>query len=341
MIINLILSILAIAVGAFMSGTFSVPFGKVNGWKWEHYWAVFGFFAYVVFPCLLSLLFCPGFLKVLAATPAGTLWVIFALGMAYGICNLTFGLSLKYMGLSLGYAISLGLMMLLGTLLPPMFDGRLSLMFAESRGTLLLIGLVVSLIGIVLTTVAGYRKEKAQGETVKAGSTFLLGLCLCIFVGVTGSTQAFGIEKGNAIAGGMVGLGVNPLFQTLPVYIILYGGSFVTTLIGCLVISAHNGTLGSFREGLGPALGKNLLFCSIAGFLWFVNYLFYGMGRNGMGKYSFISWGILMSLTILSASVWGVLRGEWKQAGKGSVLLMSAGLAVLVAASFLIGISGT
>lgn len=341
MILTLFISILSIAVGAFMSGTFSVPFGKVQGWKWEQYWLVFCFFAYIVFPWLLSLLFCPGFCQVLAATPASMLLLTFGLGMAYGICNLTFGLSLKYMGLSLGYALSLGLMMLLGTLLPPLFDGRLSPMFADSSGTMLICGLLVSLLGIVLTAIAGYRKEKAQGEAVKAGSTFLLGLGLCLFVGVTGSTQALGIESGNGIASQMVKLGVNPLFQTLPVYIILYGGSFATTLIGCLLLAAHNGTMGCFREGMGPALGKNLLFCAIAGFLWFVNYLFYGMGRSGMGEYSFISWGILMSLTILSGTVWGVWRGEWKQADKKSILIMYLGLAVLVVASFLIGMSGT
>jgi len=341
MILILTLSILSIAVGAFMSGTFSVAFGKVSGWKWEHYWLVFGLFAYVVFPWLLSLVFCPGFMKVLAAIPMNSLLLTFALGMAYGICNLTFGLSLKYMGLSLGYALSLGLMMLLGTLLPPMFDGRLALMFVESRGVLLLCGLVVSLVGIVLTAAAGYRKEKST-ESVSAGkSTFLLGLGLCLFVGVTGSTQALGIESGNAISSKMVELGVNALFQTLPVYIVLYGGSFVTTLAGCIFLSAHNGTLRCFREGASRNLGKNLLCCAIAGFLWFVNYLFYGMGRSGMGDYSFIAWGILMSLTILSATVWGLWRGEWKEADRTSMTLMYAGLVVLVTASFLIGISGT
>lgn len=273
--------------------------------------------------------------------PIRSLLITFSLGMAYGICNLTFGLSLKYMGLSLGYALSLGLMMILGTLLPPMLDGRLALMFADSRGTLLICGLVVSLTGIVLTAAAGYRKEKAEGGTVRGRSTFLIGLGLCLFVGITGSTQALGIESGNSIAAEIAGLGVNPLFQTLPVYIILYGGSFVTTLAGCLILSAFNGTIGGFREGArGNVFGKNLLLCALAGFLWFVNYLFYGMGRSGMGEFSFISWGILMSLTILSGTVWGVWRGEWKQTDRISKVYMYAGLAVLVAASFLIGISG-
>lgn len=339
MILTLLLSILSIAAGAFMSGTFSVPFGKVRGWKWEHYWLVFGLFAYVVFPLLLSAVFCPGFTDVLAAAPRRQLLITFALGMAYGICNMTFGLSLKYMGLSLGYALSLGLMMLLGTLLPPLLDGRLAAMFADSRGALLLCGLVVSGIGIALTAVAGYRKEKSMGEGTSGN--FLLGLGMCIFVGVTGSTQALGIESGNAVASEIVGLGVNPLFQTLPVYVILYGGSFLSTLIGCLILSARNGSLSGFAEGAGKPLGMNLLMCAAAGLLWFVNYLFYGMGRNGMGEFSFIAWGILMSLTILSASVWGIWRGEWKQADKTSKILMYAGLTVLVAASFLIGISGT
>ena len=343
--LTLILSILSIAVGAFMSGTFSVPFARVEGWKWEHSWLAFSFFAYLVFPALLCMICCPGFTSIITQADSRVLITIFLYGAAYGICNMTFGLSLKYMGLALGYALSLGLMMLLGTLLPPLIDGRMSTMLASDRAAILFVGLAVSLAGITAMAIAGYRKEKQQSNPQEEeesrgdvrGRTFLLGLAMCLFVGVTGSTQALGIESGTSLVNEVNKMGVNSLFSTLPTFLVLYAGSFLTTLIGCILLSIHNKSLGNITHA---PLGRNVLFCSLAGLLWFINYLFYGMGKSLMGEYSFIAWGILMSLTILSATVWGIWRGEWKTADGKSRITMYAGLLLLVIASFLIGLSG-
>jgi L-rhamnose-H+ transport protein len=161
MILTLLAGILIIAVGAFASGSFSIPFGKTKGWAWEVNWLVYCLSAYVVMPLLACVVFCPHFITVLAGYKPQTLWLIFVLGAIYGVCNLTFGLTLRYLGLSLGFMISLGLMMVLGTVIPPMIDGRLSVLLQMAGGRTLIIGLVVAVAGVSSAPMRGSLKDKA------------------------------------------------------------------------------------------------------------------------------------------------------------------------------------
>lgn len=337
---ELLLGIGLIAMGAFSSGSFSIPFGKTRGWAWENYWLIYSLFAYVLVPLIASWVFCPGFMEVLAGVPSATLTGIFLLGIVYGICNLTFGLSLRYLGVSLGFSLSLGLMMILGTIIPPAIDGRLTILLQQSGGTMLIAGLLIATVGIGLSGYAGYRKDKAAGPEANSELDFKKGLILVFFVGITGASQALGIEQGNGIAASLVAAGVNPLFQTLPVFILLFGGSFVATAIWCLFLSAKNKNLNAFAKAEEIAVTKNYVYCSLAGFLWFINFIFYGMGKSRMGEISFTAWGIMMSLTIVFATLWGLYRGEWKVADRTTKGWMYAGLVVLIAASFIIGMSG-
>ena len=158
---NILTGLLLIAIGAFSSGSFAIPFGKISGWKWESYWLIYSFAAYIVFPLIACLIFAPGFLNIYKEVPSGVIFKVLLLGVVYGIGNLSFGLSLRYLGISLGYSISLGLMLAIGTLIPPLLDGRLIEMIESSGGNMLIIGVVISCIGIALSGWVGFLKDKS------------------------------------------------------------------------------------------------------------------------------------------------------------------------------------
>ncbi len=343
---SVVFGIFLIAIGAFSSGSFAVPFGKIKSWNWETYWLIFSFGGYIIFPWIACSIFAPGMFSVFKQTGTGTLLTVFLLGAVYGIGNLSFGLALRYLGLSLGYALSLGLMLAIGTLIPPLLDGRLQLMIQSSGGTLLIAGVVVAMVGIIFSAWAGILKDKSLSAEKKKETigefNFTKGILSALLVGFTGSAMALGFEKGMLIANVAEQAGVNPLFAMMPVYVIFLVGTFITTLIWCIFLGAKNKSLQNYvRPQNKRILYLNYAFGLLAGLLWFSQFIFYSMGKSKMGPFTFTSWGILMALTIAFATVWGLIRKEWKGASAKVYVLMALSLLILIAASFLIGISGS
>ena len=129
---------------------------------------------------------------------------VFLLGAVYGIGNLSFGLSLRYLGISLGYALSLGLILALGTLIPPLIDGRLKIMIDSSGGNLLIAGVADCSCGIALSGIAGYLKDKKYVRNEKQNANpefnFIKGLFAAVLVGITGSAMSLGMEQGRPVA---------------------------------------------------------------------------------------------------------------------------------------------
>jgi L-rhamnose-H+ transport protein len=342
----ILFGILLIATGAFSAGSFAVPFGKIKGWNWETYWLVYSLGAYIIMPLLACLIFTPHFFAIIRSTPGQTIGFVFLLGAVYGVGNLSFGLALRYLGLSLGYALSLGLMLAIGTLVPPIIDGKLQLMIESSGGNLLLAGIAVAAVGIAFSAWAGIAKDKSVTQEKKQESigefNLVKGIFAALLVGVTGSAMALGFEQGLPISGFAEQSGIDPLFSMMPVYLVLLSGTFVSTLIWCFFLGFRNKSVKNYvRAKTGKTLVLNYGFALLAGLLWFSQFIFYGMGKSKMGPFTFTSWGILMALTIGFASVWGLIRGEWKGVSIRIYVIMALSLVILVAASFIIGISGS
>lgn len=344
--LTILFGILLIATGAFAAGSFAVPFGKIKGWKWETYWLIFSLGAYILFPLFACLIFVPGFGSIIKSSPSSAILSAFLLGAVYGIGNLSFGLALRYLGLSLGYALSLGLMLAIGTLIPPMISGRLQVMMNASGGTLLISGVFVACIGIALSAWSGIRKDKILSEEKKKQSigefNLVKGIMAAILVGIAGSAMALGFEKALPINELAAQKGISPLFTILPVMLVILAGTFSTTLGWCIFLGIKNKSLREYKaSGSGMILFKNYMFGLLAGLLWFSQFIVYGMGQSKMGPYSFTSWGILMALTIAFATVWGLLRNEWKGVSRGVFVLMILSLIIIIVSSFMIGISGS
>jgi len=343
---SILLGILLIALGAFSSGSFAVPFGKIKGWEWESYWMVFSLGAYILFPFIACLVFSPDFIRIIRSTSSETVLTVFMLGAVYGIGNLSFGLALRYLGLSLGYALSLGLMLAIGTLIPPMIDRRLQLMIQNSGGMMLIFGVIVACIGIALSAWAGILKDKHVSDAKKQESigefNLVKGSMAAVLVGITGSAMSLGFEQGLPISEMAVKQGVDPLFTMMPLMIVLFSGTFITTLIWCIYLGTKNKSLKNYRMAeSSKVLIWNYLFGLLAGLLWFSQFIVYGMGKSKMGPFTFTSWGILMALTIAFATVWGLFRNEWKGASRKVYVLMVFSLAIIIVSSFMIGISGS
>jgi L-rhamnose-H+ transport protein len=353
---NPFLGVLLHALGGFAAGSFYIPYKKVRGWAWEVYWLVGGFFSWIIAPWVVGLLTCPDVIGVLRGASSKTLLWTYLFGVLWGIGGLTFGLSMRYLGLSLGMALSLGFCAVFGTLVPPVFEGHIAGLVASTSGRVVMLGILVCLAGIAICGLAGMRKEKELSDAEKKASiaefSFVKGAWVAAFAGVMSSCMAFAFAAGKPIAEAAVLAGARPLFQNFPVLIVALLGGFTTNFIWCSALSLKNRSGRDYLKvrSAGPAAGatpaqarpmptllSNYVWSALAGTTWYFQFFFYGMGTTKMGKYDFSSWTIHMAFIITFSSLWGIAFHEWKGTGRPTRRLVVAGIVVLILSTVVVG----
>ena len=338
---NPILGIFFHAVGGFAAGSFYIPLKKVQNWSWESYWLINGIFAWVIIPWLVAIIFVPDLLGLLSQAPVNSIIWSYLFGVLWGIGGLTFGLSMRYLGMSLGMALALGLTATFGTLIPPVYFGNFGYLIAHTSGLITLAGVAVCIIGIAVCGWAGVLKDRNQPEEQKKLSikefNFKKGIWVAFFAGIMSACFAFGIAAGKPIADLAVANNTPALFQNSPVFVVILLGGFTTNFIWCVSLNIKNKSAGDYvAKSTAPVL-KNYFFSALAGITWYCQFMFYGMGTTQMGKYDFASWSIHMAFIITFSNMWGLILNEWRGSNKKTLQIIIAGLIILVLSTFIIG----
>ncbi len=333
-------------LGGVSSASFYVPYKRIRLWSWEIFWIVGGLFSWVFAPWIIASLQTHHLLQVLSGAPQRTLFWCWFWGAMWGFGGLTFGLTMRYLGLSLGMAVALGLTTVIGTLGPPIFHATLGELAATTSGRVTFIGIAVTLLGIVVVALAGRAKQRELGAAANAvGVTeFNLrkGLLIAVFSGIMSGCFAWGLDAGDPIRAATIAAGTDPLWQGLPVLCVVLAGGLTTNLIWCALLIKRNRSAGELvgrvASGERPALGRNYLLAACGGTLWYFQFFFYTMGESQMGRYGFSSWTLHMASIILFSTLWGFALKEWQGASLRTRLLVWAGIATLVLSTVVIGI---
>ncbi len=349
---NPLLGVLFHWIGGFASASFYVPYRAVRGWSWEVFWLIGGLFSWIIAPWLFAGVQTHHLLAVLAATPPRTLALCYFFGVLWGFGGLTFGLTMRYLGISLGTAVALGLTAAFGTLIPPLVSGQLfGSLIHSTGGRIVLLGVAVALAGIAIVGKAGHDKEQEQTErhlteqdrALPRARDFRKGIAVAIFSGIMSSCFAYGLDAGGPIRHLTLAHGTGALWQGLPVLVVVLLGGFTTNAIWCVYLIIRNASGRDLRGGLDAdggrvSLRRNYLLCALGGTAWYLQFFFYTMGESQMGRYAFSSWTLHMSSIIIFATLWGVALKEWKGASARSLAVMTAGLVTLVGATVVIGL---
>jgi L-rhamnose-H+ transport protein len=373
---NPILGVFLHWLGGLASGSFYVPYRRVKHWAWETYWLVGGFFSWIIAPWLLALLLTRDLFAVLRESPLSSLFWAYAFGLLWGLGGLTFGLTMRYLGMSLGMAVALGYTAAFGTLMPPIFRGQFrSEVLGTHSGMIILVGVAICLFGIVFAGTAGMSKEKELSQEQKRLSIkefdLKKGLLVATFSGVMSACFAYGLAAGDPIKGMTIRHGTPPLWQGLPVLVVLLLGGFTTNFIWCVALNIRNRTgyqyLNSeIRQNLlsGPPLETvtdapaeemakasastkaapdrapmwmNYIFSAIAGISWYLQFFFYTMGETKMGRYKFSSWTLHMASIMIFSTLWGIALREWNGTGRRTKTLVALSLFVLILSTVVVG----
>lgn len=330
------------SIGGLAAGSFYIPFRKVKRWAWESYWLIQGLLAWIVMPSLVSALTVPHLLSVFSGIEWKTIALVYLFGVLWGIGGLTFGLSMHYLGMSLGYAVALGFCAAFGTLVPAIVHGKFLGMLASFSGRAILNGIAICLAGIAICGYAGIRKERELTEEEKKETirefALLKGFAVAVFAGVMSACMALAFDAGETIADA-ARRGGTKIFANNPIYIIAMAGGFTTNFIWCMILNVRNKSLGDYVTGPAGLLAANYLLAGLAGVIWYGQFFFYGMGTTQMGReYGFSSWTIHMAFIIVFSNLWGLYFREWKGVAPWTRLLVWTGILVLILSTMVIGL---
>jgi L-rhamnose-H+ transport protein len=327
-------------VGAASAASFYAPIEKVKRWSWETTWAVAGLFSWILLPISVSWLLLPSFPAFYASMGSHLLLKVALFGAMWGVGNVSYGLTMRYMGMSLGIGVAIGVTLVVGTLIPPLLHGQAVMLFTTRGGQYTLAGVLVALIGVATVSYAGHQKElQLRGEVREFNVK--LGLLLAVLCGIFSSGMSFAIDAARPMEAAALHLGVNPLYAALPSYVIIMGGGAVVNMSYCFIRLAALKRI-SLRDDLaqsGGTLVRNGLLAAAGGIMWYLQFFFYAWGAaNVPQRLFYVNWMLHMSMYVLCGGLVGLALGEWTGVASRPVRLLWAGILVIIAAANLVGL---
>lgn len=348
---NAILGVLFHALGGFAAGSFYMPYDKVKGWAWESYWIIGGLFSWLIIPPVAAWLTVPGFWNIIVSSAGNILFITYCMGLIWGIGGLTYGLGIRYLGMSLGNSVILGFTAAFGALVPSIYynfypaEGKISLtdMITSTGGRLVLLGVLLCITGIAVSGKAGMMKEKELSDEEMKKSivdfSLLKGLVIAVISGILSAFFNYGIEAGKPLATTAVELGYNPLFQNNVTFVVILWGGLTTNFIWTSFLNFKNKSYHNFFDKSKP-LFNNYSFAALAGATWFLQFFFYGMGESKIGNGA-SSWILHMSTIILTANLWGFYRKEWQGVRVKTYRTIVAGISLILLSVAIVGIGNS
>lgn len=326
-------------LGATMAASFYVPIERVKRWSWETTWSISGCFAWILAPIGVSLLLLPNFSGFYASMGWPLLMRVALFGALWGVGSITYGLTLRHLGLSLGIGIAIGINLAVGTLIPPLVHGQGATLFTTQSGHFTLASILVALIGVATVSYAGHQKE-VQRKGHLEEFNLPLGIGLAILCGFSSSGMAFGIDAAKPMEQAALHLGINDFYAALPAYVLIMGGGALVNWAYCLfrLWTLKHNPLDDMRLP-GRELVANTALAATGGIMWYLQFFFYAWGAaNIPQRLSYVNWMLHMSLYVLCGGLLGLGLGEWKGVGSRPVRLLWAGILIIILAANLVGL---
>lgn len=337
-----IFGIILHSIGGFSSASFYVPYSSVKKWEWGTYWIVLGLVAWIIMPTVGGWLTTPDLWTILKDSSANSKIMTYAFGVLWGFGGLLSGLGLRFLGLSLGQSISLGVSAIVGTLVPAFIDDKLVMLVSTASGGIILFGFLLCILGIIFCGYAGVLKDRLLTENEKHESvkefSAVKGFTVAILGGILSACMALAINAGGPIAKAALHAGTAEVFVNIPIFVLALAGGFSTNFVYTTIIGIKNKSFKDYVVRPRSVLFKNYFLALISGLMWYGQFFFYGMGSTKMGKYDFASWSIHMASIIIFSNLWGVWLKEWALVNSKTRTFLWVGIVLLIISVIFIGL---
>ncbi|MHB9035396.1 MAG: L-rhamnose/proton symporter RhaT [Armatimonadota bacterium] len=330
---------LAIISGA-LAGSFALPMKKTVKWAWENVWLVFVTVAFLIAPWIIAYLDVPNLFSVYLNAGVGAVGLVFLFGLCYGVGAVMFGQGIALLGISLGFAIGVGLITAIGSLVPMAMKPSI---FLTPGGATVTVGIVVMVGGVIVSAIAGAKKE-AQSLRARAADTppnekrptgvFVKGLIICVMSGIFSPMLNFAFAFGDRIRAEAIASGAG-IGASDAIWAVALLGAFLANAFACALYLSRNRTWSRFTEA---GTGSYWPLAALMGLIWIVALAIYGRAAGMMGSLGgSAGWAIYMGCTILVSNVLGIVTGEWREGKGGPLRMMYVAITVILAAIGIIG----
>ncbi len=326
-----------ICLGGFMQGTYYLPLKYVSPWKWENIWLVYAFLALVALPVTLASATVPQLGDALSFCSKRALGEVFIFGTGWGIGCVLSGLGVDRLGLAIGVSVLIGITAALGSIIPLVVNTPELVM--QPKGLLVIASVAILLVGVILVAAAGKKRDSSRRQTGLSGQkgSFAIGLAICIFSGIFSSMLNLAFSFSDGVKEAVLMTGASQGGAQNVVWMVALGGGFIANAVYTFYLLYTNHTWSNF---VMPRTRLFWIFGTAMAALWYFGMVLYGRGAGFMGQLgTVIGWPLFMASIIFFSSVWGFVTGEWKNSSSSAKAFMVAGLAVLLVASAMLGIT--
>lgn len=321
--------ILLLVVAGIMNGSFTLPMKFTRQWAWENTWLVWTIWALVIFPPVMTFLTVPHLHSVYSSVPAMVIVIVAACGAGWGISQVFFGLAVDSVGIALAFSVILGIAAAVGGLFP-LIRFHPDKIFSPA-GIDVLVGVALVIVGVGICARAGHKREAALGQRVDPNKASLMrGLVYCLISGVGSALVNIGFTSGPQLLAAAEQSGAATKWAPNAVWLPLMVAGGIPNLIYCIYLVRKNRTGSRFAA---PRSATYTILAGIMAVCWFGSTLLYGIAAGKMGSLgTALGWPVFMSMIVITASIWGVLTGEWRGAGRRPLEIMYGGVAMLILA---------
>ncbi|WP_215223931.1 L-rhamnose/proton symporter RhaT [Echinicola shivajiensis] len=338
---NPFLGVMFHALGGVAAGSFYLPYKVLKKWPWEVYWLFGGIFAWLIVPLCVVFFVYGEPMKLLDLIVLEQLKWPYVFGVLWGIGGLSFGLSMRYLGIALGMAVTLGLTAIFGTLIPVFMDGSFLQLGETLAGQVSLSGVFLGVLGTFLIGKAGKLKERELESREKSGPleefNYQKGISVAAISGLLSACFALGIASGKEITLATEHMASSPLLSNSALFFVIMAGGLTSNIAWCGYQIKKRRSIDIIRKVGKFQSFSNMLLCISAGTIWYFQFFFYGMGSTQMGQLDFASWSLHMSFIILVSNIWGWVIGEWNGTSQKTKVTIIAGVIILMVSTVVIG----
>jgi L-rhamnose-H+ transport protein len=328
--------LLLLLVAGVMNASFTLPMKFTRRWAWENTWLIWTIFALIVLPTVVTLITVAHLGEIYSEAGPALILTVAAFGAGWGVAQVLFGLAVEAIGIALTFSIVLGMSAAIGSMIPLIRLHPEKIFTQGGMGVML--GVLLVIVGVVICAVAGRKREAALSIPVAEGKrSYSEGLIFAIGCGLGAAMVNLGLVFGTPLLVSAMRLGTARLWAPNAAWLPVMLAGAIPNLAYCLFLLNKNRTSSRFTDS---ATSPYWFYAFVMAAFWFGSTSLYGIASGQLGSWgTILGWPLFMSLIVITASVLGILTGEWKNSGQQPLRIQMSAVGVLVLAVFVLAVA--